>query len=142
MHASQVLPCNAHALRQATRHVSALYDQALAPYGLRGTQYSILARLVGSGPWTIQALAAKLVTDRTTLGRAVQPLEREGLVRIAADLADGRARVLSITPEGAARFVQATAGWQQAQARYEAAIGPDRAAALRADLKAVAKATF
>lgn len=147
MHASQAplgstLTCNAHALRQAARHVSALYDQALAPFGLRGTQYSILARVAATGPWTVQALASKLVMDRTTLGRAIQPLKREGLVSVGLDPADRRVRVITITPAGTARLDRANAGWGAAQARYEAAIGAERAEMLRSELKQVANTRF
>ena len=56
------------------RHVTQFYDQFLAPSGLRTTQYSILARLQRKGPMTINALAAELVMDRTTLGRNILPL--------------------------------------------------------------------
>ena len=134
--------CNAHALRKAARHVSALYDQALAPYGLRGTQFSILARLAATGPWSMQALADKLVVDRTTLARAVQPLERDGLVALSADPADRRIRLLTLTAQGAARHQAALSGWQAAQARYESAIGAERAAQLRAELRHVARTRF
>jgi DNA-binding MarR family transcriptional regulator len=34
------------------------------------------------GPLTINALARELVMDRTTLGRTMLPLEREGLIAI------------------------------------------------------------
>ena len=75
--------CNCLALRQAARQVSQFYDQFLAADGLRGTQYSILARLHRRGPMGINALAAELVMDRTTLGRNILPLERDGLIAIA-----------------------------------------------------------
>ena len=74
--------CNCLALRQAARVVTQLYDQHLAANGLRTTQYSILARLNRLGPMTINALAAELVMDRTTLGRNILPLMRDGLVRV------------------------------------------------------------
>src|SRR3954452_1479173 len=61
--------CNCLALRQAARHVTQFYDQYLASTGLRSTQFSILAKLQGLGPTTINALARELVMDRTTLGR-------------------------------------------------------------------------
>src|SRR5947209_17853830 len=78
--------CNCLALRQAARHVSQFYDQHLAPTGLRTTQFSILAKLKRLGPMTINALARELVMDRTTLGRTMLPLERDGLITIK----DGR----------------------------------------------------
>src|SRR6266704_2253431 len=79
---TEIVPCNCLALRQAARHVTQFYDQFLAPTGLRTTQFSILARLRRMGPMTINALAADLVMDRTTLGRNILPLERDGLVAV------------------------------------------------------------
>ena len=63
--------CNCLAIRQAARHVTQFYDQLVAPIGLRATQFAILAHLRRSGPMTINALAAALVMDRTTLGRNI-----------------------------------------------------------------------
>ena len=61
--------CNCLAVRQAARHITQFYDQHLAPFYLRTTQFSILARLKRLGPMTINALADELVMDRATLGR-------------------------------------------------------------------------
>ena len=38
-------PCSATAMRKATRRMTQLYDDALAPAGLRSTQYAILEEL-------------------------------------------------------------------------------------------------
>jgi DNA-binding MarR family transcriptional regulator len=130
--------CNCLALRQAARHVSQFYDQFLAPSGLRTTQYSILARLQRKGPMTINALAAELVMDRTTLGRNILPLQRDGLVAIAPGQSDRRSRELRLTAVGAARLRGAVKGWRQAQARFEAAFGTRRARELRRLLHDVA----
>ena len=92
-HATHSHPCNCLALRQAARHVTQFYDQYLVPTGLRTTQFSILAKLKRLGPMTINALARELVMDRTTLGRTMLPLERDGLIRIedgALDPTHGR----------------------------------------------------
>jgi DNA-binding MarR family transcriptional regulator len=80
--------------------------------------------------------------DRTTLGRAILPLERDGLVAVSPDPADRRVRIIALTPAGAARHAEARTGWAQAQARYEAAVGAERAARLRAELNEVAAARF
>jgi DNA-binding MarR family transcriptional regulator len=129
--------CNCLALRQASRHVTQFYDQLLASSGLRTTQFSILIRLRLAGPMTINALAKALVMDRTTLGRNILPLEREGLIDVVSGLADRRSKVLRLTKAGAARLRAARAGWIQAQAGFEAAFGGRRAAGLRALLQAV-----
>ncbi len=61
--------------------MSAVYDKALAPTGLRSTQfrhfYHKLARL---GTMTIKRLASAIAMDRTTLATNLKPLEREGLL--------------------------------------------------------------
>ena len=130
--------CNCLALRQAARHVTQLYDQFLAPSGLRATQYSILARLQRQGPMTINALAAELVMDRTTLGRNILPLERDGLIAVGPGKSDRRSKELRLTGAGAARFRSALKGWQEAQTQFETAFGERRAETLRALLQQAA----
>ena len=130
--------CNCLALRQAARHVTQFYDQYLASSGLRTTQYSILVKLRLEGPMTINALAKRLVMDRTTLGRNILPLEREGLVAVVKGSADRRIKELRLTDAGAARLRAALKGWAQAQTQFEAAFGGKRASDLRALLRAVA----
>ena len=132
--------CHCQALRQAARRVSALYDAALAPLGLRISQYGILARLQKGGPRGIQALAADLVMDRTTLGRNIRPLERDGLLAAVPDPADRRARLLAVTPAGAALLRRAAPAWQAAQGEYEARYGADAATRLHAALAGVVAA--
>jgi DNA-binding MarR family transcriptional regulator len=130
--------CNCLALRQAARHVTQFYDQSLASSGLRATQYSILARLRRKGPMTINALAAELVMDRTTLGRNILPLQRDGLIAVGPGKTDRRSKELHLTGAGAARFRGARKQWTEAQTRFEAAFGAKRAAQLRALLHEVA----
>ncbi len=130
--------CHCLALRQAARHVTQFYDQCLVPAGLRSTQFSILARLRRTGPMTINELAAALVMDRTTLGRNILPLERDGLLAVVKGRTDRRVKELHLTEAGRARLGTAVEGWSEAQARFEAAYGDERAAMLRAMLRAVA----
>jgi DNA-binding MarR family transcriptional regulator len=129
--------CNCFAIRSAARHISQLYDQFLAPAGLRTTQFSILSRLKRLGPQTINALADAMVMDRTTLGRNILPLERDGLIRIEPAPSDRRAKELHLTKSGEKRLQAAFTGWQQAQAQFEARYGRARAAQLRLMLRAV-----
>ncbi len=132
--------CHCQALRQAARRVSALYDAAMAPLGLRVSQYGILVRLQAGGPRGIQALAAELVMDRTTLGRNIRPLERDGLLTAIPDPADRRGRLLAVTPAGADLIARAAPAWRAAQAEYESRCGVKDAAALRASLAGVVAA--
>jgi DNA-binding MarR family transcriptional regulator len=129
--------CNCLALRQAARHVTQFYDQWLAPTGLRTTQLSILAKLRRLGPLTINALARELVMDRTTLGRTMLPLERDGLIRVANSSVDRRSKELRLTKSGEARLREARTLWVQAQREFERQFGASRASKLRDELRAV-----
>src|SRR3954471_3757339 len=129
--------CNCLAVRQAARHVTQFYDQLFAPVGLRATQFAILSRLRDQGPMSINALASLLVLDRTTLGRNILPLQRDGLIEIVAAPADRRRRELRLTDAGLARYEAALECWARAQLRFEAVFGGERATALRALLREV-----
>ena len=134
--------CNCLALRQAARHVTQFYDQCLAPAGLRTTQLSILAKLKRLGPLTINALARELVMDRTTLGRTMLPLERDGLISIEDGTLDRRSKELHLTKAGAERLRVARSLWSEAQKQFEAAFGGKRALTLRNELRAVASSNL
>jgi len=134
--------CNCFALRSAARHVTQLYDQFLAPIGLRVTQFSILAKLKRLGPLTINALAKEMVMDRTTLGRAIQPLVRDGLLRIEQAASDPRAKDIQLTKAGEKRLQEAVNAWSQAQARFEKGFGAQNALEMRALMRSVVANEF
>jgi len=134
--------CNCFVVRSAARHVTQLYDQLLAPAELHVTQFSILAKLKRFSPITINALAKEMLMDRTTLGRNVPPLERDGLIKIEASVRDRRARNVYLTKAGDKRLQVALAAWAEAQARFETRFGAKRAADFRAMLRAVIASDF
>jgi len=134
--------CHCFAVRSAARHVTQFYDQLLEPTGLRITQYSILAMLKRLGPLTINALAKVLLTDRTTLGRNILPLERDGLIKIEQGASDRRAKELHLTTAGEKRLQAARPAWLKAQATFESSFGPKRAETLRALLRALMATEF
>jgi DNA-binding MarR family transcriptional regulator len=123
--------CTCLAVRQAARRVTQFYDQFLAPSGLRTTQFSILAKLRRLGETTINELAAEMVMDRTTLGRNVLPLEREGLISIEPGRTDRRSKTVKLTVEGRKRLDEARERWRSAQAGFARAFGEERTVLLR-----------
>ncbi len=123
--------CNCLALRQAARHVTQFYDQHLAPTGLRTTQFSILVKLKRLGPMTINTLARELVMDRTTLGRTMLPLERDGLIAIRYGTVDRRSKELTLSKAGVERLQHAAKLWVEAQNEFEERFDAGRAADLR-----------
>ena len=128
--------CHATALRKASRRVTALYDEILAPSGLRSTQFAILAELVdrGQGPPTLTQLADLLVLDRSGLGHSLRPLEREGLIRLERSSRDRRSTLVVITDRGRERYAHAHTLWQKAQDRYASVVGEAQANQLRQHL--------
>jgi DNA-binding MarR family transcriptional regulator len=129
-------PCNNLALRQAARHVSQIYDRHMAEAGLRGSQYSILAKLGRLGPQPIGRLAETMVMERTALGRALGPLERDKLIKIGPG-PDARTRSVALTPAGETRLKEAAVHWRKAQKAFEQAFGESEAESLRATLQRV-----
>lgn len=129
--------CNLLALRQATRRLTQLYDHFLAPSGVRGTQFSILARLKARGPMPIGEMAEAMVMDRTTLARNLMPLRRQRLVAVTPGV-DRRRREIRLTDKGLATIEAALPLWRRAQHHFEARYGGGEAERLRAMLREVA----
>lgn len=134
---SWISQCNCNALRSAARRVTNFYDRCLETSGLRVTQYIILALLVECPGLSVNELAEALELDRTTAGKNLRPLERDGLVRVVADEADGRSRRVELTGRGRAAFETAMPLWQSAQAALERRIGVEEASGLRHTLAAI-----
>ncbi|MFF1836985.1 MarR family winged helix-turn-helix transcriptional regulator [Streptomyces sp. NPDC058231] len=137
-----VATCNNLALRKAARYLSATYDKALAPTGLRATQFSILQKLSTCEEATITTLAELIAMDRTTLATNLKPLAREGLVTVEPSPTDRRARIVTITPDGLARMKTALPLWRTVQAQFEENFGTEKAASLRASLEDVLHTGF
>lgn len=132
--------CNATALRKASRRLTQLYDEALAPSGLRSTQFAILYELARREPPTLQELADLLVMDRSALGHTLRPLERDRLIRLEPGVKDRRRRHIVLTAKGRAKMDSAEPLWQRVQRRFEATVNKTKAAELRvllADIAAI-----
>ena len=125
-------------LRKASRSVGQVYDAALRPLGLKGTQFSLLTALALTGPVTLTRLAEELVMDRTSLTRNLQPLIRRGYVgETRGD--DRRQRILDLTDAGLEAYEAALPVWQETQARIEARLGAERLDRMLADLALATK---
>ena len=131
--------CNCFAVRQAARHVTRMYEKHLSEAGLTSAQFSILGVLGQAGEMSMVALANALVMDRTTLLRAMKPLQREELVRSRPGLPDPRQLMFSLTPNGERRLTKAVPLWEKAQDEFETEIGTRHAAQIRRALLELAK---
>jgi DNA-binding MarR family transcriptional regulator len=126
--------CNCFAIRQAARYVSQLYERHLNGVGLTSAQFTIMAAIARKPGVQMLELADAMVMDRTTLVRALKPLQRDGLVETAQDSATSRAVGLYNTAAGKETLAQAGVAWRAAQAEFEQKFGAKRAKALRESL--------
>ncbi len=113
-------PCACTTLRRATRAVTAAYDKALEPAGLRITQFSVLRTLKRHGPMPVTKLASRVALDRSTMGRNLDPLERRGLVRLEIGDTDQRERIAHLTQAGEMAIEAALPRWRETQDRIAA----------------------
>lgn len=120
--------CSCFNLRRAARRVTQIYEHALAPSGLKATQFSLLAVLDGLEPGAgiaMTRLAKILGTDRTTLTRNLGVMQRDGLVTIKTG-DDPRARLVALSEAGRTALKHAIPLWARAQAELARHIGEDR----------------
>jgi DNA-binding MarR family transcriptional regulator len=75
--------------------------------------------------------------DRTTLTANLKPLERRGLVEVAADPADRRGRLLVLTEGGRGLLAEAMPLWRRTQESLGASTASGGRDVLLADLRAL-----
>lgn len=107
-------PCLCTSLREAALALTELYDRAIEPSGLKITMFRLLRRLKNAGPSTISEFAAIVNLDRSTLGRNLKVLERDGLVTLNCGK-DERSKVIHLTKKAEKAIETATPYWETTQ---------------------------
>jgi DNA-binding MarR family transcriptional regulator len=125
--------CYALAARKNARHLSRLYDTWLAPAELSVSQFSILALLDAHGQLKISKLADMLTMERTSLIRALKPLQTAGWVVVERP-DSGRSFDVNLSGRGHKKLAQALPLWKSAQAAFEREVGRHRAVQLRDEI--------
>lgn len=128
--------CPGVRVRQVSRVMTRIYDDALRPLAIQSSQLSLLVAVArfGEAGATIGALAGVQAMDRTTLTRNLKPLETAGLLRVARSPADRRASIVVLTRAGERLLEAAHPLWVKATAHIKAALGAARYDELRASL--------
>jgi DNA-binding MarR family transcriptional regulator len=126
--------CACSGLRRAAREMTQRYERALAPSGVRATQFPILVALGEHEEIPIVPLAEAVGLERTTLTRNLRILEARGLVTVAAAEHDARMRLASITSDGRRVLGRALELWRAEQHDVVEAFGRDRLHELFGDL--------
>ncbi len=136
---SAVENCVCFNLRRATRVVTQFYDAEMRRLGIRPTQGTILASLMGKDSWSMADLSDWLGMDRTTLVRNLRPLQRDGFVNVSGG---GRGNLveLSITARGRKQVEKLVPAWKSAQSTVVKTLGEKRWSAILSDLETAALA--
>ncbi|MBB3769974.1 DNA-binding MarR family transcriptional regulator [Angulomicrobium tetraedrale] len=124
------MPCYCTQLRQATRRLSAVYDDALAPLGINVAQYALLRRIHRNEPVSLTRLGSLCDLDRSTVGRNVRVLERLELAISTRGSEDQREAMIQLSEGGRDLLQQAVPVWEATQQAVAARLGPQRVEAL------------
>lgn len=103
---------------KAARTITRLYDDALRPASLTGTQFTLLVAIGKMKPHSISAVGEALSVDRTSLTRNLRLLETADYV-VRGDEGAKRRRQLKLTKQGFQKIEEAYPMWQSAQAKVE-----------------------
>lgn len=117
--------CACFRARSLARVVTAHYDGIIGGSGLKTTQLAILSTIRAHGAVSMQALAAELGVDPSTMTRTLAPMEREGFVASETG-EDRRVKELALTPKGHRKLAEAGRLWVTAQESLAAKIGRER----------------
>lgn len=132
--------CACFNFRKTSRCVTQLFDQILAPTGLRSTQLVILITGQLLGPSSIARLARELVMDRSTLTRNLKPLMNMGLMRFSHH-EGGKQKSVELTADGQAALLRSAPYWEKAQSHLVDQVGEDKWNRIMVDLSSVVDAT-
>lgn len=124
-------------IQRAARALARRFDDALRPVGLTNGQFSLLMSLNRPKPAGMTAVASLLAMDRTTLTAALKPLRRRKLVRMIADPADRRSRLMMLTAKGRKTLARAVPIWRKTHAAVEGLLRDGQGDRLRSDLRAL-----
>ncbi|HXC94544.1 MAG TPA: MarR family transcriptional regulator [Edaphobacter sp.] len=113
------------------------FDDELRPLGLTNGQFSLMMSLNRPEPPSMAAVASLLAMDRTTLTAALKPLERRGLVKITANPADRRGRLMALTPKGRGLLTRAVPIWKSTHLAVEGLLSDSEPDLLRKNLRAL-----
>ena len=124
-------------VQRAARALARRFDDALRPLGLTNGQFSLMMSLNRPKPPGMAAVALLLAMDRTTLTAALKPLRRRGLLKITANPADGRGRLMTLTAKGRRLLVRAVPVWRNTHAAVEALLSDGDSDRFRKNLRAL-----
>src|SRR5271154_6160979 len=118
--------------RLISRVLTAMYDDALRPFGIGSPQFALLVIIFGIQPATRAEIGRYYHQDRSTLTRNLKILLSEGWAEEIPGEGGGRGRPIALTKAGEGLLVEGAPTWRAAQARAKALLGENGTAAITA----------
>ena len=116
--------CLATRVRQLSRIITRVYDDAMRPLGITASQYTLLTQLGQQDGITAVEIGYSLDIEKSTLSRNLKRLLALGLIDMDPP-AGRRGRGLHLTPKGQAVIKEGFPVWKEAQVRAHAFMGSD-----------------
>lgn len=116
--------CVASRVRQLSRIVTRLYDDAMRPLGITASQFTLLTQLGQQDGITAVEIGFSLDIEKSTLSRNLKRLLALGMIEMDPP-AGRRGRGLHLTPKGQVTIKEAYPVWREAQQRALAILGAD-----------------
>ncbi|MEM6452697.1 MAG: MarR family winged helix-turn-helix transcriptional regulator [Cyanobacteria bacterium P01_D01_bin.105] len=107
--------CVARRLRQVTRTVTRLYDEALRPHGLTVNQLNILAVVISQQHIRPGQLGQALGMEKSTVSRTIDRMVGKGWIKVTPGK-DSRTQRLTVTTKGNQLLLAVTPIWDTLQA--------------------------
>ncbi|MBM2575577.1 winged helix-turn-helix transcriptional regulator [Jannaschia sp. Os4] len=124
----------AQAAEATSRRFSRVYRDR---HGMLRTEWRVLFHLGRFGEMTAGAISARAMIEKSKVSRAVARLADGGMVAAAADSADRRRAILSLTARGLEVFAELEREAAAFEAELRARLGPDDVAALKRSLRSL-----
>lgn len=124
-------------LRFVSNHVSQGFARKVEEHGTTVAEWVLLRSLLDAGAVAPSRLAEAMGTTRGTVTKLADRLIEKALVVRAPDATDGRAQILSLTPEGKALVPKLAALADRNDAEYFAHLSVDDHATLVRILKGI-----
>lgn len=110
-------------LRRLHRLINSAYQQAIRPFGLRGSMLSILFIIGKMKTVNQKEIADRLVLDPSTMSRDLKKLEEKGWISKTRSASDPRQHDLSLTKEGYLLLEEVSPVWEALHEKVQGILG-------------------
>jgi DNA-binding MarR family transcriptional regulator len=126
---SSAAACISTRVRQLSRIITRVYDDALRPLGITASQFTLLTQLAQQDGITAVEIGHSLDIEKSTLSRNLKRLLALGHLTMDPP-AGRRGRGLHLTPKGEMIIQKAYPVWKEAQSKAMRVMGPESRATL------------